>query len=409
MKSYFSKQFFAGNRQKLRQLFTGTAPIVVPANGLLQRGGDSSFPFEQDANFWYLTGIDDPDILLVMDRDEEYLIVPARSGSREVFDGSVDYSEIKLRSGIRKVYDDKEGWEYLSERLKKVRHVATLPVPPAYVEHFGLYTNPARASLAGRLKDHRPDIELIDISKQLIHMRMVKQPQELKAMQAAIDVTIDSMGKSLTLNKLSKYKSEFEVEAEISRNFRLSGASGHAYEPIVAGGNNACTLHYVANNDRLSKNDLVLLDVGAQVEHYAADISRTLSLSKPTKRQQAVHAAVLEVQQYALAHLQPGALIKDYELAVEKFMGEKLKELGLIKTINRKNVRKFYPHATSHFLGLNVHDVGDYQQPLEPGMVLTCEPGIYIPAEGIGVRVEDDVLITKKGNKVLSDRLSRSL
>jgi Xaa-Pro aminopeptidase len=186
--------------------------------------------------------------------------------------------------------------------------------------------------------------------------------------------------------------------------------SGHAFEPIVAGGPRACTLHNVANSGKLSADELVLMDVGAEIEHYAADITRTISLNgSPSRRQQAVHAAVLEVQEFALGLLKPGILLKEYEQQIEHFMGEKLRELGLIKIITHDGVRAYYPHATSHFLGLNVHDVGEYDRPLEPGVVMTVEPGIYIASEGIGVRIEDDVLVTPKGPKILSSKLPRDL
>jgi Xaa-Pro aminopeptidase len=409
MESKFISEFFVGNRERLRELFTGTAPIVVTANGLLQRGGDSTFAFAQDASFWYLTGIDEPDIVLVMDRDKEYLIVPSRSASREAFDGAPDEAELVRRSGIQTIYDDRAGWEQLAKRLKRVKHVATLTVPPAYAERYGLYTNPARAGLILRLKGYRSELELLDISAHVSRLRMIKQPPELVAIQSAIDITIVAIKETCRPAKLPKYAFEYEVEAELSRGFRRRGASGHAFEPVVAGGPRACILHNVANNGVLSADELLVIDVGAEVEHYAADITRTISLSQPSRRQQAVHAAVLDVQRFALELLKPGVLIKDYEQQIEQYMGEKLRELGLIKTITHEDVRKFYPHATSHFLGLNVHDVGDYARPLEPGVVLTVEPGIYIPREGIGVRIEDDVLITPQGVKVLTDKLSRDL
>jgi Xaa-Pro aminopeptidase len=177
----------------------------------------------------------------------------------------------------------------------------------------------------------------------------------------------------------------------------------------VAGGKNACTLHNVSNTAPLNSGELVVCDVGAEVSHYAADITRTVCVGKPSARQKAIYAAVLDVQAYALTLLKPGANLKKYEQQVAKRMGEELKNLGLVKRADKKSVRKYFPHATSHFLGLNVHDVGDYQVPLEPGMVLTCEPGIYIPEEGIGVRLEDDVLITKSGNKVLSAACAKRL
>ncbi|HZL08240.1 MAG TPA: Xaa-Pro aminopeptidase [Candidatus Dormibacteraeota bacterium] len=409
MESNFTSEFFAGNRQRLRELFTGTAPIVVSANGLLQRGADSTYGFTQDANFWYLTGIDEPDIVLVMDRDREYLIVPARSASREAFDGATDEEALTRRSGIRTIYDDKAGWEQLAGRLKKVKHAATLATPPAYVEHYGMYTNPARAALVTRLKAAKDGLELLDLSPHLVRLRMVKQPVELNAIRQAIAITISSIRETIKPAKLRRYSYEYQIEAELSRGFRRRGAAGHAFEPIVAGGPRACTLHNVSNSGTLSSDELVIMDVGAEVSHYAADITRTISLGMPSRRQQAVHTAVLDVQHFAFSLLKPGALLRDYESQVEHFMGEKLRELGLIKTITHDNIKEFYPHATSHFLGLNVHDAGDYDHPLEPGMVLTVEPGIYIEREGIGIRIEDDVLITPGGIKILSDKLSRDL
>jgi Xaa-Pro aminopeptidase len=409
MESRFTSEFFAANRRRLRELFTGTAPIVVAANGLLQRGSDSTYAFAQDANFWYLTGIDEPDLVLVMDRDKEYLIVPERSAYQEAFDGSVITEELSRRSGIQTVYDDKAGWEQLANRLKKVKHAATLAVPPAYVEHYGLYTNPARAALVQRLKGTKPGLELLDLSPHLIRLRMVKQPLELSAIQAAINITISTIKESLRPAKLRKYAYEYQLEAELSRGFRRRGADGHAFEPVVAGGPRACTLHNVANAGALSADELVIVDTGAEVEHYAADITRTASLGPPSRRQQAVHTAVLDVQRFAFDLLKPGVLLKDYEKQIEQYMGEKLRELGLIKTITHDAVKKFYPHSTSHFLGLNVHDVGDYDRPLEPGVVLTVEPGIYIRRESIGIRIEDDVLITRGGIRILTDKLARDL
>lgn len=407
MESNFTSQFFAGNRAKLRELFKGRAPIVVAANGLLQRSGDSGYAFTQDANFWYLTGIDEPDLLLVMERDKEYLIVPKRSTSRETFDGVITADILKNRSGIKTVYDDKSGWKQLEVRLKKVKHVATVAPAPAYIDHFGLYANPARAALLTRLKAYKPDLELLDLGPHLSRLRMIKQPVEIAAIQKAIDITVSSIKAAIKPSKLKAYKHEYEIEAELSRGFRRSGSEGHAFEPIVAAGSRACTLHSVSNSGALADNQLIVIDVGAQSEYYAADITRTVCKGSFTKRQQAVYNSVLEVQNFALGLLQPGLMLKDYEQEVEHFMGEKLRELGLIKTINPANVRKFYPHATSHFLGLNVHDVGDYDRPLEPGVVLTVEPGIYIKQESIGVRIEDDVLITPTGNKILTNKLSR--
>jgi len=406
----FDSTFFAGNRERLRQLFTGTAPIVITANGLLQRAADEAYAFQQDGGFWYLTGIDEPDMVLVMDKDREYLIVPGRSASREAFDGAVDVHDLQRCSGIHEIVYEKEGWKQLAARLKKVKHVATLAAPAAYLEHFGLYANPARAALVQRLKEANSDLELLDLRLHLARMRMIKQPAELMALQQAIAITTATMKEVTRPSHLSKYAHEYEVEADLTRGFRRRGAQGHAFTPIVAGGARACTLHNVANEAALASDELLTIDVGAAYAHYAADITRTVSQSgKPSRRQRQVHEAVCEAQDYAYSLLKPGVILNEYEKQMEQFIGEKLRELGLIKSITSDTVRHYFPHATSHFLGLDVHDVGDYDRPLEPGVVVTVEPGIYVPEEGIGVLIEDDILITADGNQNLSAALPRNL
>jgi Xaa-Pro aminopeptidase len=410
MSAEFGSDFFTANREHLRQLFTGKAPIVLTANGLLQYATDEAYPFHQDGSFWYLTGIDEPDIVLVMDKGREYLIVPGRDTTKEAFDGTVDPAELTRTSGIKDIYGEKEGWRLLESRLKKVQHVATLAANPAYIELWGMYTNPARRRLIKRLKEISSDIDLLDLRQHLAHMRMVKQPEELAALRQAIDITIDSLKEAARPAKLVKYAYEYELEAEIVRGFRRRGADGNAFAPIVAGGERACTLHNITNNHALASDELVILDVGAAWHHYCADISRTMSLGgHPSRRQQQIHEAVCEAQDYAYSLLKPGVQMRPYEKQMEAFMGEKLRELGLIKSISHDAVREFFPHATSHHLGIDAHDAVDYDEPLKPGAVITVEPGIYSKAEGIGVRIEDDVLITEDGCEVLSRRLPRDL
>lgn len=408
MNTLFDSSFFVGNRERLRELFTGTAPIVITANGLLQRSSDNTFRFHQDPSFWYLTGIDEPDAILVMDKGKEYVIVQDQTAIRESFDGKVELETIAKISGVETVYTAKEGWKLLASRLKRSKHVATLAASPIFVEGHDMYSNPARARLIETLKSHNDEIELLDLRKHLMKMRMIKQPQELRAIQEAIDITIQTIKEVTRPRVLEKYEYEYQLEAAVTYGFRKRGASGHAYEPIIAGGIRACTIHYLQNNAKFAQDDTILMDVGAQVSHYAADISRTVVKGKPTKRQLAVISAVNEVVEYGLSQLRPGVSFIAAEEKLTSFMGEKLRELGLIRTIDSKSIRTFYPHAP-HFLGLDVHDVGDYSVPLEPGMVLTVEPGIYIPKESIGVRIEEDVVITENGPKVLSAALPRIL
>jgi Xaa-Pro aminopeptidase len=400
--SFFTADFFAANRRALAGRAQAEVPIVVAANGLLQRGGDSSYAFTQDANFWYLTGIDEPDITLVMDGDDEFLIVPVREQNRETFDGAVDTAKLTRQSGITKIVDETAGWKHLDQLLTRSGKVCLPAAAPAYLEHYGMYTNPARSRVAERLQHHIANLQIMDIRAELARLRMIKQPAELAALQKAIDITGQTLNDVLKAPKLKAYEHEYQLEADIARGFRFQGGRGHSFEPIVAGGKNACTLHNVANQSSLTKGDLIVVDVGAEYDHYAADITRTVCMGKPTPRQRNVYDAVSAVQEYALSLLQPGTNLRQYEDKVARRMGQELKALGLIKTAKKADIRKYFPHATSHFLGLNVHDVGDYTQALQPGVVLTCEPGIYIPEEGIGVRLEDDILITKDGHKVLS-------
>lgn len=398
----FTSEFFAANRKRLRELFTGTAPIVLTAAGLLQRSADMAYPFCQDASFWYFTGIDEPDITLVLDKDKEYLLVPSRDAVRTAFDGTIDEAGLKRISGIDVIFDEHEGWKRLGARLSKAKHVATLSPAPSYIEHFGMYSNPARRRLIHRMKTYNEALEFLDISQHVTKLRMVKQPPELAAMQAAIDITGAGLKQVFSQLKRGRYEYEYEMEADLTRSFRRASAS-HAFPPVIASGIRACTLHNERNDGALSADELVLLDVGAEVSHYAADVSRTFSIGgSPSRQQEAVYKAVLEVHAFARSILKPGITIKEYEKQVEAFMGEQLRELGFIKSIESAAVRAYYPHATSHYLGLTAHDAGIYDQPLEPNMVLTVEPGMYVRDSNLGIRIEDDVLITETGNEVMS-------
>lgn len=410
MSDLFGSDFFSGNRERLRQLFTGTAPIVITANGLVQKAADEAFSFRQDGSFWYLTGIDDPDIILVMDKGREYLILPDRGTWIEASEGVLQAADIARRSGVDEVLNEKEGWKQLAARIKKVRHVATLSANPPYMDVFGMYANPARAMLHKRLKEINGELELLDLRQHLMRMRMAKQPVELEALRRAVDITIETIKYVTKSPRLSKYAYEYEVEADITHGFRRRGAEGHAFDPIAVAGPRACVLHLSAGDVPLASDELLVLDVGARVAHYCADIARTVSLGgKPSRRQQAVHKAVLQSQEYAFSLLKPGTNLREYERNMAQFVGEKLRELGVIKSIDHDLVRRYFPHATSHFVGIDAHDSGDYDRPLEPGAVLAVEPGIYIPEEGIGVRIEDNILITADGHEILSDKLSREL
>lgn len=409
MTSHFTADFFARNRASLRQAVGSDVPIVITANGNMQRSADATFRFIQDSNFWYLTGVNAADLVLVMTAAETYLIAPDLSPEKQIFDGAYDLAAITARSGVTDIVDEQTGWQRLADALQPAHQVATLGANPSYITRHRLHSLPYRRRLIAKLRRLDRAVHIQDIRPLLVTLRCTKQPPELLALQQAIDITAATLQDVAKPTVLQTAQHEYELEAAIGYGFRRRGAEGHAFDPIVGAGADGTTLHHVDNNGPIATHDMIVLDVGASVEHYTADITRTVCKQPFSQRQADVFQAVATVQDYALGLLRPGVLLKDYEAAVATCMSEQLQRLGLIKTTTADQIRRYFPHATSHFLGLDVHDVGDYQQPLAANMVVTCEPGIYIPEEGIGVRIEDDVLITETGNRVLSAACPRLL
>jgi len=408
MQSFFSAEFFSGNRKRLQEKLGHDTLIVLTANGTMQRGGDEPLSFYQDSSFWYLTGLDGADLTLVISAEDTYVIVPGLSAVREAFDGAHDTAAYAKRSGISRFMAEQEGWQRLRSQIQAVDSVATLLSPPEFIKSHGIYSLPYRRRLIARLKRMHSGLAIRDIRPELAVMRSIKQPEELLALQKAIDITAATL-QDIAKHTLPEAAHEYELDAALAYGFRRRGATGHAFSPIVGAGSHSTTLHYMNNDGPLGPDDLVVLDVGAEFEHYAADITRTVSQTPITERKAELFRAVAIVQDYALGLIKPGVLPRDYELAVEERMGKELRKLKLITTPTRENIRRYFPHATSHFLGLDTHDTGDYRAPWQENMVITCEPGIYIPEEGIGVRIEDDVLITQNGNRVLSQDCPREL
>lgn len=379
----------------------------MSAYAKMQRGNDAAFHFEQEANFWWLTGLDFADWLLIIDgaRHKSWLVQPNVSQSHEIFDGSLGIDTAKKISGVDNVISFDEAQTLLRDLAKKHTVVYTLG-DQKHAEYFDFVVNPAQKTLRDHLS--RLFLTVQDCRKDMAQLRAIKQPEEIALIKAAIAVTID--GFELVKSKLANNKYEYETEAEFNYYFRTHGASGHAYDPIIATGRNACTLHYVANSDKLKKRQLVLMDVGARCGGYVADITRTYAYGEPTKRQIDIHAAVQSAHHEIVSLLQPDLSVEQYQKVVDQVMTAALLSVGLMENADdTKNYHKYFPHAISHGLGIDVHDSLGSPKYLQPGMVLTVEPGIYIPEEGIGVRIEDDILITSSGNINLSQRLSTDL
>jgi len=397
----FDKKFYEKNRKKLRQDAPDLDLVIVASNGMLQKSLDAPFNFRQDSNFWYLTGINEPSVLLVLDGDNEYLILPTQSEYMLVFDGGIDKEKLRRTSGIDDVFDFQNGWEKLKKRLKQVKRVGVLKASEGYIPQLNMFVNPAKAELQGKISDINPKVELVDVKPSIINLRSVKKPEEIQAIKQATDVTVDAFIE--VSRSYNRAKNEDELARVLSRTF-IDKKSDHAFSPIVAGGKNATILHYNANDDKLGAEQLVLIDAGASRGYYSSDITRTFA-KRPSARQIEVHTCVQEVLESAKKELRAGITLRDFENTVRKIMGDRLSRLGLIKSSDDKKYREFYPHATSHHVGLDVHDPISSDTVLEPGMVVTVEPGIYIKNEAIGVRIEDIVLITKSGIDVLSAKL----
>jgi Xaa-Pro aminopeptidase len=410
MQTFFKPDFFANNRRRLLAALDIDAPVIITGNGQMQHSGDEPVKFHQDSNFWYLTGLNGSDLVLVMYQGMEYVIVPGRSFEREAFDGAHDPAAYASRSGIHDIVDEKTGWERLKTILHSQKAATVLLSPPSYSKRHGLYTLPYRRQLIAKLRRLQPGLALHDARLALATLRCVKQPQELQALQRAIDITTQTLHEITAPGQLLyTAHAEYELEGAISYGFRRRGAEDHAFTPIVGAGQHTTTLHHIENNGAINPGDLIVLDIGASVEHYSADITRSVSAQPITGRTAEVYRAVETVQDYALGLIKPGVLPVDYEKAVEVCMGEQLMQLGVITEATRENIRRYFPHGTSHFLGLDTHDTGDYRAPWQENMVITCEPGIYIPEEGIGVRIEDDIVITSDGHKNLSATCPRRL
>lgn len=394
--------FFTDNRAKLLAKLSGGV-LVLSAYTKMQRMSDMAAAFEQEPNFWYLTGIEHPDWMLICDGTTggSWLVAPKIDAVHDLFDGSLSASEAKRISGVDRVVSADEGTKLLRQLARKHSVVYTID-QPLYAKHYGFTLNPSITTLRQKLE--RIFTHLRDANKELNSMRAIKQPEEVVAIKKAVARTCESF--EAIKQKINTFKYEYEIAAEFDYDFRRFGTAGHAYDPIVASGVNACTLHYTANNARLKKPSLVLMDVGAKVDGYAADITRTYACGTITKRQKQVHEAVQQAHAEIVALLRPELSVVEYQQRVNEIMKNALKDLGL--RYDEDSLRKYFPHAISHGLGVDVHDSLNAPKYFVPNMVLTVEPGIYIPEESIGVRIEDDILITATKHENLSKKLSAS-
>jgi Xaa-Pro aminopeptidase len=398
---------FIENRRRLKEKLAPNSMAIFFANDEMPRSGDQAFPFRQNPDLLYLSGLDQEKIILVIYPDcpnpayREALFIRKTNEHIAVWEGhKYTQSEAAEASGIQQVY-----WEE--------DFAGALPSLMSYCDRVYVNINENdRAATAVPYKDIRfahqiraeyPAHELRRLGPIMQLLRSVKQPAEIALTRKACEITRDAFIR--VMHSMKPGQKEYEIEAEIIHEFIRQGGTGHAYTPIIAGGKNACVLHYTDNNQVIHDGDLVLMDFGAEYANYAADLTRTIPANGIfSPRQKAVYNACRKVQKEAIQMLRPGITLADYNKEVGKVMESELIGLGLLdkNAVANQNpdvplYKKYFMHGTAHFLGIDVHDVGPRYAPMQVGNLFTCEPGIYIPEEGIGIRIENNIQITEDG------------
>jgi Xaa-Pro aminopeptidase len=363
--------------------------------------------FRQNSDLFYLTGVDQEETILVVfpdvkdGRHKEILFIKETSELIAIWEGAkLKKAEAYAVSGVENIY-----WFHEFDKIMQPFF--------AQAEHIYLNSNEhtRRSIQTETLQDRfnksvmsRFPLHKYERSAPVMHrIRAIKSTQEIELIQQACDITEKGFRRLLDFVKPGVW--EYEIEAELIHEFIRNRSQGWAYGPIIASGKNACVLHYVENNKQCQDGEVILLDVAAEYSNYASDLTRCIPVSgKYTKRQRAVYDAVLRVHRAATKLLVPGQTFDKYNKAVGELMTEELLQLGLITSEAVKNqnptwpaYKKYFMHGTSHFLGLDVHDVGFFHEPIQAGMVFTVEPGIYIPEEGLGIRLENNFLVTTTG------------
>ena len=412
-----NSKLFVRNRQRFCKQLKPNSIAVFNSNDFMPTSADGTHPFIQQTDILYLSGIDQEETLLVIcpdtpeEKQKEILFIKETNEQIATWEGQ-KYTKAQAQeiSGIKTIH-------WTSELNTILR--------PLVVQSDNIYLNTNEHLRAGVAVETR-DIRFLKWFRQIfpLHhyerlapilndLRAVKSPLEIELIKAACGITAKAFRRLLGFIRPGVW--EYEIEAEIVYAFMRNRSRGPVFETIVASGIDSCTLHYVKNDKQCNDGDLVLIDFGAEYANYASDVTRTLPVNgRFSKRQKEVYNAVLKIQKAAMQMLKPGNTLEKYQKDVARLMEAELIGLGVLKKAEVKKqpedsplYKKFFPHGTSHHLGLDVHDYGDRYRKFESGMVFTCEPGIYIRDEAIGVRIENDILITKDGPVDLTETIPR--
>jgi Xaa-Pro aminopeptidase len=401
------RQLYIGNRKRFTGQMEGNSLAVFNSNDTFPISADSSMPFQQHRDILFLSGVDQEESILVLfpqssnEKHKEVLFLRETNEHIAIWEGAKLSKEDAFEvSGVKTVY-----WiDQFSVIFKQMM---------AEADFIYLNTNEhLRANTEVQTREDRFNQKVkldfpahgVKKSAPILHsIRAVKDQLEINLMQKACNITEAGFRRLLSFTKPGVW--EFELEAELMHEFLRSRSKGFAYTPIIASGGNACVLHYIDNNQQCNAGDVILLDVAAEYANYSSDLTRCIPVNgRFTKRQRAVYNAVLKVKKEAEELLVPGTFLNEYHKTVGSIMEGQLLELGLIDKNDIKNqnpdwpaYKKYFMHGTSHYIGLDTHDVGHWNVPIEAGMVFTCEPGIYIPEENLGIRLEDDLVVQESG------------
>lgn len=405
-----NKAVYIENRNRFMNKIENNSVVILFAGNAPKKTGDELYRFTPNRNFYYLTGIDEEEHIVVLSKFKdivnEKLFLKEIDLSEEMWNGKTlrDNEGIDI-SGIEDTVYMKEFASYINRLINGA-------------EEINLYLDLDRESIneddskanefARNMKNKYPQIVIKNLSSKITPLRMIKSKEEIAEMRKAIEITIDGVEALMKNSKVGM--KEYELEAYFDFICKTKGSKDFAFNTIAAAGKNATTLHYVENNSELKNNDLILFDLGAQWNYYNADITRTFPINgKFTPRQKEVYESVLRVNKAVISKLKPGVDYKELNSWATELIAEECIKLGIIK--EKDEVRKYYWHSIGHNLGLDTHDVEPQGRNFifEEGMVFTVEPGIYIEEEEIGIRIEDDILITKDGCEVLTKNMIKEV
>jgi Xaa-Pro aminopeptidase len=400
--SQINPNLFINNRKLLSAKLEENSIAIFNANDIMPTNSDGTMPFKQNSDLFWLSGVDQEESVLAIVKNnnqvEEMLFLKETNEHIAIWEGAkLDKELAQKNSGVEKIYWLNQMDEVLNINIEKANKVyLNKNIHSRSTSEVETRDDRFRKTLTKR----HPKKEIVEVAPIMHELRFIKSEIEIELMKHACDITEKGLRRILPIIKPGIM--EYQIEAELMHEFLSNRSAGFAYQPIIGSGVDSCVLHYIDNNKMCKDGDILLMDFGAEYANYASDLTRTVPVNgRFSERQKNVYNAVHRVMKEATNMLRPGTDHKKMQQEVIKIMEEELIGLGLFdkEDVKRQDpskpmYKKYFMHGTSHSLGLDVHDVGDTSTPMQPGMVFTCEPGIYIREEGIGIRLENDVLVT---------------